>query len=270
MLLPWHALWGCKHDIQCPSSCSCVTDIPSACSWQSDGSYLIPKHPSGCSQHFPGAFPSPFAVQGFGVASHHVPSSNCWWCLTQIRCNPSSLVYGRAWPPSPRVTVLLDGCKTRRRRWEKCLPQGLNCAGSGTRWEQGQRGSWSCNVCFISRGDLKAMHNLTLQGFSQTPLGFRCRFCWRKGGCLIRDLLPGGFLAFSLEAPGGPPALICNISFLMQCGIRLSWQRAVMAPALLLPGTEGHQPCPYRVGTWTVPHWPRSFKDTTSGPDKSS
>lgn len=70
MLLPWHALWGCKHDIQRPSSCSCVTDIPSACSWQSDGSYIIPKHPSGCFQGastFLGGFPPLFQSKALGL-----------------------------------------------------------------------------------------------------------------------------------------------------------------------------------------------------------
>jgi len=66
---------------------------------------------------------------------------------------------------------------------------------------------------FINRGDSKGKYNLTLQGFSQTPSGFRCRFCCRKRRCLIRDLLPVGFLAFSLETSGGPSALIRNANF---------------------------------------------------------
>lgn len=151
------------------------------------------------SQNLPGRFPSPSAVQGSGVASHHVPSSNWWWCLTQIGCNPNSLLYGIAWPPCCWIgaTPGAEGGKSAfLRDW--AVPEVVPSGYRDKQWIL----ELSCVFCKQRR--LKAEHNLTLQGFSQTPSGFRCRFCWRKGRCLSRDLLPGGCFAFSLEALVAP------------------------------------------------------------------
>lgn len=126
MLLPWHELWGCEHDMQCPSElllCHKHSQcLELALRW------VLPPPQASCwffpgSQNLPGGFPSPLQPKALGL---HLTSSNWWWCLTQTGCNPNSLFYGRAWPPC-----------CRSRRWEKCFPQGLNCARGGTQWKQG-------------------------------------------------------------------------------------------------------------------------------------
>lgn len=73
MLLPWHALWGCEHDMQCPSElllCHKHSQcLELALRW------VLPPPQASCwlfpgSQNLPGGFLSPSAAQGFGVASH--------------------------------------------------------------------------------------------------------------------------------------------------------------------------------------------------------
>lgn len=166
MLLPWHALRGCKHDTQCPSSCSCVTDIPSAWSWHSDGSCLIPKHPSGCSQE-----PEP----SWGV-SLPFPSPRLWGCFSPqellVMSDPNILQsqFPGLWGSLATFSQGHCAAGLVQNQEEKVRkvpsPETELC----WRWypmQTGISGSWSCYVCFKSRGDLKAVHNLMLQGLAR-------------------------------------------------------------------------------------------------------
>lgn len=204
-------------------SCSCVTDIPSAWSWHSDGSCLIPKHPSGFSQGsrtFLGDFPPLLQSKALGCISPRAQQPLVMMPDPKQAAIPNSLFMGELGHPLPGHPVAGLVQIQEQKVGKEPSPGTELC----WRWYPKETGinTWILElqcVFYQQRGfrgraqSHTAEHNLTLQGFSQTPSGFRCRFCWRKQRCLIRDLLPGGFFAFSLGAPGGPSALICSSNF---------------------------------------------------------
>lgn len=107
-------------------SCSCVTDIPSAWSWHSDGSCLIPKHPSGFSQGartFLGGFPSPSAVQGLGVHLTTCPAviaDDAWPKQAAI---PIPWFMGELGHPPPGVPHCWIGAKPGAEGGERAFPR---------------------------------------------------------------------------------------------------------------------------------------------------
>lgn len=122
---------------------------------------------------------------------------------------------------------------------------------------------------FIPRGELKGICNLTLKGLRQTPGGFGC---WRRCLCLIRALLPGGFLAFPLEASAGPLAPSSMGNFKSHHHGAVMQNKAVLTEEHDGPvSTEGHKTLQLRSRSMSSPHaGPETIKDTASGPDKSS
>lgn len=68
--------------------------------------------------------------------------------------------------------------------------------------------------------------------------------CWRRCLCLIRDLLPGSFLEFSLEASGGPLAPSAMGNFKSHHHSAVTGNKAVLTKEQDGTGhvsTEGHK-----------------------------